>query len=365
MKTIFYHPTEIRSNDSASSLRPAKMLKALKLKMSEVIQVSGSRCKIKVKQSEIIRRINAGEAFDFLYLENLSTPITLKLFNLRIIKIPYIDKLHISFIKFCKSNNIKIMYFFRDIQWLYGSQETGVHPLKVIVLKFFGLLELDFVKKNADIVYVPSKEMASILSQKYQINARVLPPRSEIKQVSAGGVNGKLINLFYVGGSGPIYNPKLFIEAVGKLNNVNLIFCTRKEEWSIYSKSIKVPHNVEIIHKSGEELEPYYKRCDICVYSLPPYGYAKIAFPFKVSEYISFCKPIVAFEGTGVATFIREHNIGWTMDYSQDGIIAALSSINDNRFEYNIKSNNVAALAQEWGWSKNVDIILEDVGRLH
>ena len=71
-------------------------------------------------------------------------------------------------------------------------------------------------------------------------------------------------------------------------DQVHAYVCCREKEWE-NAKSKYLPYmseKISIIHESGQGLEPYYKKADICCAFAGEGDYMRMAMPIKVFEYL-------------------------------------------------------------------------------
>jgi len=73
---------------------------------------------------------------------------------------PFLD---FNFFKFCKDENIKIGFFYRDIHWNFEQYKTTVPLLKRKFAEFFYKYDLINYNKYIDILYLPSSKMADYI----------------------------------------------------------------------------------------------------------------------------------------------------------------------------------------------------------
>ena len=84
------------------------------------------------------------------------------------------------------------------------------------------------------------------------------------------------------------------------------------------------------IHESGQGLEPYYKKADICCAFAGEGDYMRMAMPIKVFEYLGHYIPIIATKDTAAGKFIEKENLGWSIEYNQEALKQCLHNILQN-----------------------------------
>jgi hypothetical protein len=358
-RVIFYHPAVVGGRISGSGLRPKMMLQALKDRGHEVFEISGNLETRRKQVAELKKLVRSGERFEYLYFENLSSPLTMRVVTLPWLKLPLplFNAFDLRFILFCRRHAIKVAYFYRDIHWRFPDAYGGaIGPRRILAIRFFGLIELMFLRLFVKNVFVPTDEFGSLIRESYGLNPRPLQPGCILsRSLREFDPAAKKLRLFYVGGCGPIYDPTVFFDGVGRsAADLDFVYCTRPQEWSIYGKRYKKPDTVSVVHLSGENLNTAYESADVCIYPLPPVGYGVLAHSFKVSEYVGQGKPIIAFAGTAVAGFIERHDIGWVVPYEASAVAALLDRLSQTRDEIAKKTANARALARESTWEKIV-----------
>jgi glycosyltransferase involved in cell wall biosynthesis len=195
-------------------------------------------------------------------------------------------------------------------------------------------------------------------------NIKALPPGVTTKFVpnNKDSIN-KELNIFYVGGIGKVYKFPVLLKVISEMKNINLTVCLRELEW-INEKDaydIYINQNINIIHKSGKDLLPYFSNADILSLFLEPNEYRKFAMPFKLFEYIEKGKPILATSNTAVGEFVKENDIGWVIDYNYSKLKELLEHINNNKQEINIKKQNIQKCAEINSWQNRVKQISKDL----
>ena len=61
---------------------------------------------------------------------------------------------------------------------------------------------------------------------------------------------------------------------------------------------------VQVVHRSGAELEQLYDNADACVLFVQPDPYREFAAPVKLFEYLGHGKPVIASAGTLAAQVV-------------------------------------------------------------
>jgi len=357
MKVIFLHPDSDRNSISGSALRPKKIREAFEERGYDLTSITGSR-EERIRSFEQLKlRLKGGEIFDYLYVESLSRPMNLRIREFRGIKWFATERLDYNIIDLCLSHKIAVGFFLRDIHWDFLKEMLPENDLKnryiKSYLKKYGLKEIDFLKSRSLTVFGPSADFLAHLNSRWNLTGELLRPGCETRSSQLRFLDQNL-SLLYVGGCTGIYNPEVFLEGAESIKNLKFTFCTRDFEWEVVRAELE-KYSMEIIHKSGESLDPFYDRAQVAVYSLPPLGYVKLAFGVKLVEYVANGLPIIAYKGTEAAHFIKENDIGWTIEYNSEDVARALNHISKSREEYERKQQNVISLQPELTWQKVID----------
>lgn len=374
MKIIFHHPGNIGGKPSASALRPKMMYSAFQENGYEVSLITGGIHDRRKSIQSISRRMKEGEQFDFVYVENSSSPMiysAIRIFG-KIVPIPVFSDF-LFFLR-CKAKKIPVGYFFRDIYWNFPETfGKNVSKKKRIVLKLFGHIELWFIKHFVTTVFVPNESFGEYLKDNYNINCTPLPPGCVIRDADEmkkketkkeNQINDTPLKLFYVGGCGPVYNPRMFFEAMKDCKDfAELVYCTRENEWLHYCSDIEVPSNVKVIFESGERVAQEIHKADVCVHTLPPSPYSQLAFPYKIAEYIGYGKPLLVFEGTHIANIVTENKIGFVSSYSKIDLKNTIQRLIDKDLLWSV-DKNVKSHRLFQTWKNRIDSVKQHLTQL-
>jgi glycosyltransferase involved in cell wall biosynthesis len=287
--------------------------------------------------------------------------------SLRIFKglsLPWIRTKDLLFLLFLRRHHIPIGYFFRDMYWLfpevYGSQKNN---LKVFLMSLFGRFEIFFASKIANKIFCPSTAFSQYLSAEFAVNATPLPPGSDLvpnnreAHPAEEDKASKKIRLLFVGGTGELYNPKLFLSALKKCASEQLLLriCTRKAEWDEYMKGFELPKNLEVVHLGPEALPRLYAQTDICVNYSPPSRYQRLCWGLKMSEYLRSGAPILMFKGVGVSELIAEKQYGWVIDYNETAVLNWMKSLVGAPLQIQQRAANVKRDQALYSWAHTAD----------
>lgn len=361
-RCIFHIPYKIDPNTkSGTNIRPVKMKEAFEANGYIVDCIWGYGKERKEKINEIKKKILQGIVYDFMYSENNTMPTALTEKD----HIPRYFNLDFKFFKFCKTKGINIGLFYRDIYWkfdVYKEKTSCWQQMIAIPLYKYDLRQYD---KYIDKLYLPSSKMRPYVQ--YVEKFADLPPGCELNESVIDSKKGKSLKekleLFYVGGIGGLYDIEKLLQIVSRLDFVNLTVCCRENEWIAnkvrYQRYLK--GNVEIIHKSGKELDDYYKKADISLLYFASEGYRSFAMPVKLFEYMGNITPIIATKGSAAGEFVEKNDIGWNILYNDDSLEKLLLQLHqDRRLLIDKRDNLVSAIAKNT-WNARAMQVIDDL----
>lgn len=364
MKIIFIHPNRFDGIDSGSKLRPVKMYQTFCELGYDVTEITGSQSEIQEKVDKVQTRIAAGQRFDYVYFESLSIPSNLRIAKLFGQKFYKQDNTLFRFIDFCVSKAIPIGYYLRDIHWdfpeTYSYESLPRRLYYRTVLRNYGKQELKFLNQEGITLFTPSLRFGEYIFEKWGVKSKVLYPGADILLSDPKSLSDSDIYIFYVGGVVGIYEIDVFINGLKNVENVQFTACVRPKEAYAVRKFESLDF-FQIVHGSGNGLLPYYKKAHIAVYPLEPKGYVSMAFSIKISEYIGHGLPIVIFEGSEAASFVKKYNIGWVIPFDSQSVANLIDYIDSNRKEYKLKQQNVINIQSQFVWSKVVERLQNEI----
>lgn len=362
-KCIFHIPNSLEGN-YGSHVRPQKMMQAFKDIGYDVDVVMGYGKERKQSIKKIKKNIRAGMKYDFMYSESSTMPTLLTEKN----HLPLYPLLDFSFFRFCKKNGIRIGLFYRDIYWKFPIYKESVRGWKRVFAIIMYQYDLICYARLLDVFYLPNKKMLDYIDNiKLKNMFSTLPPALDKNSFCMDNKSlhnsAKKIHIFYVGGIGPEYRFHILLEIVRKLPNYRLTVCCREREWKIVSNEYEKYLNdrIEIIHKSGSELEAYFKEADICSAFFKGSLYRQFAMPIKLFEYMEKDKPIIATKGTAVGEFVQEHEIGWSIEYDKDKLEQLLLTISENPQLIDEKKRNIEKIAPSHTWQARASKVMTDL----
>lgn len=360
-RMIFHMPLPLNPQaKSASGIRPVKMLEAFKSLGYEVFEITGYSAERKIKIAGLKNLINSGYIFDFVYSESSTMPTALTDQN----HLPLNPCLDFHFFKFCKSHNIPIGLFYRDIYWKFPDYGKNLNLFKKIMAKAFYRFDLYNYEKYLEKIYLPSKTMAKYLSEISINKIDELPPACDLQNFDiAFHMIKKPINILYIGGIGAHYQMHKLFEGVKNNKKFNLTVCTREAEWS----SVKeyyfdvMADNIKIVHQSGAQLRQIFLESSIASIFVEPLQYWDFAVPVKLFEYLTNERPIIATKGTLVGDFVAKNNIGWVINYDSTEFSNLLIQLEKNTDEIFRKSQEMHKLREQHTWVSRAKKVAKDL----
>lgn len=331
-KCIFYLPYELCEHGmGARMMRPRKMIEAFKTIGYDVFVIQGYSSQRRKLIHKLKKSINSGEKYDFMYCESSTEPTLLTNPN----HLPTHPFLDFGFFKYIKKQGIKIGLFYCDIYWKFDTYGPELSALKRLVALKNYEYDIQKYKQLLDVFYVPDLKMLDYLkSKRLRSIAEILPPGAEDQNVSVKTLadrdfSKKPLHIFYVGGIGDQYQIAALVEAVSKTENCILTLCCREAEWDKEKHQFEkwLNEKTHVIHKSGDELEPYYNEADICSLVFKSDEYRKMAMPYKAFEYLGHEIPVIATKGTAIGHFTRQNQNGWVVSYDENEIRDLLNKI--------------------------------------
>lgn len=362
MNIVYHHPLPLNPDaKSASGIRPLRMLAAFRELGCRVDLVTGYSSERRSRIAFVKAKIRNGYKYDFVYSESSTMPTILADPH----HLPLHPFLDWRFFSFCRSAGIPMGLFYRDIYWLFDRYRQSMHPVKVRAALAAYRYDLWVYQRTLDKVYLPSLEMGSYIPRIDRNKMAALPPGCTLcdnEHSITIQSDRETLRLFYVGGMSSHYQLHELFKAVSKLPQVELVVCTREDEWmAVRDGYPPLTPNIIIVHETGARMEAYLKKCDVAVLSVQPGEYWKFASPVKLYEYIGFHKPILASDDTLVGSFVLKHNIGWTVQYSEEALTEALVRMLYNRVEIDYMRNNVVNVARDHTWQARARQVIEDL----
>ena len=315
MLILYINYIDMDAVTSGSKVRPVKMYQACLDEGHEVKLLTGAqsiaaRKKRRAAVAEVRRWLDTNRP-DICYIESPYYPI-LWSFDRRLIR-----RIH--------RMGVPIGYFYRDFPHKLPEEPAGktgfAEKLKNMV---FSLLRrvTDRLLRCADIVYLPSKPASELFSYR---DMRPLPPAGENR------LEGNLPEertCIYVGGINGTYDGAQMLDAFHILNaggeTYRLILVCRKADWECFSHPDAAAPWLEVLHASGEELVPLYRRAALALCLNTPNPYDHYTVSVKLYEYMSYGLPVVVNGAPEMERLTRENGTGLAVAYGAENAAAAV-----------------------------------------
>lgn len=349
-KIIFHLPFKINPEQaSGTNIRPMKMLQAFKDIGYEVDFIMGD-AKTRKQQIKAIKvAIKAGESYDFMYAESSTLPSLLTESH----HLPTHPFLDFSFFSFCKKNNIPIGLFYRDIYWAFEEYRKDIVFYKRIPTKWMYIYDLLRYKKLLNKLFLPSLAMGTYVAHVPKEKMVELGPGHDVSSNFPAKNPEEKIKLLYVGGLGDHYQMHELFKAVKNIDFVELTLCTRQKEWEAKKteyENIGISAKINIVHKTGEDLQALYRAADIALIFVKPLEYWGFASPIKLYEYLGHKKAIISSKGTNAGKFVEENGIGWNIAYDHQAFENLMHELYANKNEISKLSNKIHEVAEKNSW---------------
>jgi glycosyltransferase involved in cell wall biosynthesis len=290
LKVLYITFIDFRESKSGSSVRPQRMYHAFKKLGYEVMLVSGNDMYHSGNEE---RKASIEDAFrwlqtnhpDYCYVENGTSPVKLSA-NWKLLS--YIHK-----------REIPIGYFYRDFYHKFPVS-IGHGWIKDCFYRILYARDERNIRRNADIMYLPSKQCFSFFKHKKK---RALPPGIELPKSLHYDENYD--TCVYVGGVSESYGTFMLIEAFRIVNQeyntekmIHLKLVCRRSDVELFDKeyveSLYKMKWLELIHAEGNDLKAIFKKADVGLIPILKGFYSRQAIPIKISDYISNGLPIIS-----------------------------------------------------------------------
>lgn len=365
MKIIFHHPLPLDPNAvSASGIRPQKILQAFRDAGCDVDMVVGYCSDRKKAIDRIKKNILGGEKYSFLYSESSTMPTALTNPS-HFPSSPFLD---VKLFSLCKKNSIPIGVFYRDIYWAFSDYMDRVGFLKGGMARLFYYFDLFFYNRYLTRLYLPSKEMGRYIPiVPSEIFSELPPGHDEIQgyRMSQRTDDSKRrLKIFYVGGMSDHYQMHKLFSVVSSRNDVELIVCTREEEWNRVKSGYLMNHdNIRVVHESGKKMQSIMSEADIVSLFVKPQEYREFASPVKLYEYLGHCKPIMASEGTLSGRFVTENKVGWSIKYDEGELNRFFDYLISQPTVVSAVEMQIQAIASHHTWNARVRQVIKELAR--
>ena len=356
---IFHVPFPLdAAGTSASAIRPVRMRAAFAEAGYDVIEISGYTAQRREAIKRVRAQIKAGTRISLVYSEGSTMPTAFTDPH----HLPLHPRMDLSFLRFCRRAGIPVGLFYRDIYWQFPEYLASLNPLLGRAMRVFYRSDLRRYRTSVDKIFLPSMRMANYLPPSNRGQAMALPPASEI--VDSPTPDPSPLSLLFVGGLGAYYRLHECIRGVEEAADARMVLCTRKEQWATVKGDYEaiIADSTTVVHESGQQLEALYAHAHIGSLFLEPIEYREFAAPLKMYEYLGHGKPIVAAEGSLVAEFVRENEVGWVLPYEADALGGLLDRLSAEPALLSEVSDRVREVRQNHTWLARATQAAEALG---
>lgn len=339
--------------NSGSSVRPQMMYDAFQKLGCEVKLLQTQQNKRKERRkavAEVSEWLDSNRP-DLCYIESPSGPI----FNScdhRLIK-----KIH--------KMGVKTGYFYRDAYYKFADLfgQSSNKTLREKVIAFLSEHDLKFLKKNVDLVYFPTKMMATYFDFP---NTAPLPPACVGNFLDKSEQKNERKSI-YVGALSKSYGTDTMLSAYDILNadGVNYpltIICRKTELPYIKEEYLKKPW-LSIQHVSGKEnLKKVYEQANLGLRPVEKNEYNDFAFSVKIMEYMEFGLPVVSINSTETANFINKFSTGLVCEDNPQDFANKVKMILADQQSYSRYARNVYQAVNNGNrWIDRAQTVLQDL----
>ena len=117
----------------------------------------------------------------------------------------------------------------------------------------------------------------------------------------------------------------------------------------------------QVVHRSGAELEPLYRRADLGVLFTEPNPYWDFAVPYKLYEYLAHELPVIAVRGTQTGRLVEEMGIGWVLDYDAGALSDLLRRLRQAPGEIEAVRRRMCQVVPSQTWQARARQVAEEL----
>lgn len=354
-----------RELNAGSAISPKTMLSMLRAFDYDVREVTGSQEQRKQKIRALRKEIRQGLQVEFVYSEASSSPTGLG----ERLSWKTSFTLDLRFLSFCKRQGIPVGLFYGDIFWRFPFYDKLVKTPRRQLLKLLHLWDVWRYRIYGFRIYLPTLEMARWMPfvRQEQIKER-LPgapihnAKLNISRLASATVVDPL-NFFYVGGIGSHYSLIEFVAALQSIPEASLTICTPAAGWEKVRSEYEpyLTERIRVVSGTADELAPLYANADVCVLAVEATEYWQFAAPFKLWEYISYGKPIIATADSWPGRYVKTHGYGWTSDNDRGSWRKLVRHLLGHTDEIGSVSKVVERDRSELTWEVRAQEIIDDL----
>lgn len=317
MNMIFHHPLPlVAEGRSGSSVRPRLMAQAFRAGGYAVTEVVGNVSARRRAIESVKNDIRNGRVFDFAYSESHTLPMPLTETH----HLPTRPFLDYGFFAGLRRQGIPVGLFYRDAHWRFPELTPGYPIAKRTFVNAFHRFEWSRLRHTIDHLFLPLTQMLAVLPADWEASrVSSLPPGLEPRQRKPSEPTEGVLRLLYVGGvTPPLYDLTPLFEAARVSQQLRVTVSCRQEEWVRQAGQYDVPGNIEVVHASGNELDPLYANADAVAILWRPHQYLSLTLPVKLFEAMAYGLPIITTVGTQTAAFVAHEDVGWVVESGED-----------------------------------------------
>lgn len=368
---IFHAPFPLQPDRvAASMLRPLAMRRAFADLGYRVMNVTGYAAQRRRAMTRVRAALAAGARIEFVYSENATIPNALTEPR----HLPVHPLLDAAFFRHCRRSGVPVGVFYRDVYWRFPRFREGINPVLEAGLQAAYRSELMAFERVGLHLFLPSQAMARHVPHVDPVRMSALPPgapdvaatrRDSDGWDDGGDEDGKELELLFVGVLQDNYRLDACLRAVSATPGTRVTLCVRQETWET-SRDHYAPllpaGRAQVVHRSGAELEPLYRRADLGVLFTEPNPYWDFAVPYKLYEYLAHELPVIAVRGTQTGRLVEEMGIGWVLSYDAGALGDLLRHLREAPEEIEAVRRRMRAVLPDQTWQARARTVVQVLG---
>ena len=368
---IFHAPFPLQPDRvAASMLRPLAMRRAFADLGYRVMNVTGYAAQRRRAMTRVRAALAAGARIEFVYSENATIPNALTEPR----HLPVHPLLDAAFFRHCRRSGVPVGVFYRDVYWRFPRFREGINPLLEAGLQAAYRSELMAFERVGLHLFLPSQAMARHVPHVDPVRMSALPPgapdvaatrRDSDGWDDGGDEDGKELELLFVGVLQDNYRLDACLRAVSATPGTRVTLCVRQETWET-SRDHYAPllpaGRAQVVHRSGAELEPLYRRADLGVLFTEPNPYWDFAVPYKLYEYLAHELPVIAVRGTQTGRLVEEMGIGWVLSYDAGALSDLLRHLREAPEEIEAVRRRMREVLPDQTWQARARTVVQVLG---
>jgi len=368
---IFHAPFPLQPDRvAASMLRPLAMRRAFADLGYRVMNVTGYAAQRRRAMTRVRAALAAGARIEFVYSENATIPNALTEPR----HLPVHPLLDAAFFRHCRRSGVPVGVFYRDVYWRFPRFREGINPVLEAGLQAAYRSELMAFERVGLHLFLPSQAMARHVPHVDPVRMSALPPgapdvaatrRDSDGRDDGGDEDGKELELLFVGVLQDNYRLDACLRAVSATPGTRVTLCVRQETWET-SRDHYAPllpaGRAQVVHRSGVELEPLYRRADLGVLFTEPNPYWDFAVPYKLYEYLAHELPVIAVRGTQTGRLVEEMGIGWVLSYDAGALGDLLRHLREAPEEIEAVRRRMREVLPDQTWQARARTVVQVLG---